>query len=538
MSYLRHVIPVLSIAVFSLLIYANTLENGFAYDDYGTIVNNTFINDLHSLPLLFKKDYFTLSRELTYRPANTFSYFIDYVFYGAEPWGYHLTNILLHAANGILLYVFLTLLTKKSEVKIQIPLFASLLFVSHPVLTEAVNAISFREDILAFFFYMATLSLYLTLRRDRIAYRKPFTFYLFYAVSCILYFLALLSKEMAATIPMIVYCYEWIYTDKKKGFLRSILLNRYNVGYIVITLAYLYLRFFYFYNPLEENVSPPELMARLITIPSLFLSYLKLSIFPVLLSADYATVPAKSLFPISVFSSIIVFFLLYFAFVIRNREISFGTLFFIITLSPVYNIIPIAHPFAERYMYLPLVGLIIVAGAAINPIFEARKSSLLTFLIIVLSIYSFIVVDRNKVWRDQSSLWADTVRKMPNSSVAHNNLGRAYYREERFEEAVEELKKGIRLKPDAPESHFALAQVYHKKGDIGAAIHEFITAIGLNPNDERYHTGLGIIYYGQGRLDKAIQELEVAAKIKPDDPKTINNLNVAYEKQRRFDARK
>lgn len=540
MPYLRHFISVFFLAIFPIAIYANTLKNGFVYDDYGSIVNNTFIKNLHNFPSLFKKDYIIFSEEVTYRPVVTFTYFLDYAIYGLNSWGYHLTNILLHAANGIILYIFLMVLVKKSEVKNRItaarPLIISFLFVSHPLLTEAVNAVSFREDLLIFFFYVATLSLYLVLRQYPIKCHKPFTFYLLYAVSCILYFLALLSKEMAATLPMIVCCYEWIYTDKRERRLGSILLNRPNIGYIVITLVYLYIRFFYFYNSSEKNVSPPELMARLITIPSLLFNYLKLSLFPVLLSADYAPVLEEPLFSILIFFTSIT--LVCFVFAIRNREISFGTLFFIITLAPVYNIIPIAHPFAERYMYLPLVGLCAAIGTAINLIFETRKYTMLICMIIILGLYSLLVVERNVVWRDQYSLWFDTVRKMPDSSLAHNNLGLVYYRQGRLNEAVEELKKGIRLKPDDAEQHYALARVYHKQGQFELAEHEFVTSINLKPNDERYHASLGIIYADQDRLDKAIQEFEVAARLKPDDPKINNNLEAAYEKQRRLNSRK
>lgn len=527
MSYLRHFISAFFIAIFSLLIYANTFENGFTYDDYGTMVNNPFIKDLQNLPSLFTKGYITFSGEITYRPVATFTYFIDYALYGVKPWGYHLTNVLLHASNGILLYIFLTLLAKVPDLVekklIFQPLLVSLLFVSHPVLTEAVNAISFREDILAFFFYIAALSLYLIIRRNFTSRRNSFI----YAVSCILYFLALLSKEMAATLPLIVYCYEWVYMDRGKEQLRSILSNWYNTGYIAITLAYLYLRFSYFYNPIEKNLSVPALIDRITTLPWLIVSFIKLTIFPVLLSADYEIVFIKSVFsPSFIVCAVIIFLVLGLAFMGKNREISFGTLFFIIALGPVYNIIPIAHPFAERYLYLPVIGFVIIAWSAIDIISETRKRALLIPLLIILSLYSLEVVRRNSAWRDQYSLWSDTVKKMPDSSMAHNNLGLVYYRQGRLGEAIQEINRAIKLKADDSEYHFALAQVYHKQGQLDLAMQEFITAINLKPDDERYHTSLGILYADEGRLDNALHEFEIAVRLNPDEPRIKRNLSL------------
>ena len=107
----RHVFPILLIVAGSIALYANTLQNGFVYDDEETIVNNTLIWSLDNLPLLFNKTaYFGRSGEMSYRPVVTFTYFVDYALYGLKPWGYHLTNVLLHAVNGVLLYIFLSLL--------------------------------------------------------------------------------------------------------------------------------------------------------------------------------------------------------------------------------------------------------------------------------------------------------------------------------------------------------------------------------------------------------------------------------------------
>src|SRR3989338_5659146 len=160
-----HLISISLILLISIAIYSNTLKNGFVYDDEFTIVNNTLIKNFSNISKLFTKEYFTTSAEMSYRPVVTFTYFIDYSLYGIKPWGYHLTNLILHAMNGVILYIFLTLFIQPSQSSIfkllSPPLLISLLFITHPVLTEAVNAISFREVGLCFLFFISALILYI-----------------------------------------------------------------------------------------------------------------------------------------------------------------------------------------------------------------------------------------------------------------------------------------------------------------------------------------------------------------------------------------
>ncbi|MBI3585339.1 MAG: hypothetical protein HY096_15485 [Nitrospinae bacterium] len=114
-SRFHHILSISLILLISIAIYSNTLKNGFVYDDEFTVVNNTLIKNFGNISKLFTKEYFTTSAEMSYRPVVTFTYFIDYALYGLKPWGYHLTNPILHAMNGVLLYIFLTLLFIKSS---------------------------------------------------------------------------------------------------------------------------------------------------------------------------------------------------------------------------------------------------------------------------------------------------------------------------------------------------------------------------------------------------------------------------------------
>src|SRR3989304_595774 len=138
-------ILILVIVCFSQFIYLNSLSNQFAYDDEFTIVTNYFVKTWNNFPLLFNSDYFKLSGELSYRPVVTLSYFIDYTLWKLNPFGFHLTNSLLHTLNSVLLFLLLKRIFNDRGTSFA----ATLIFLCHPVLSEAVNAISYREDLLA-----------------------------------------------------------------------------------------------------------------------------------------------------------------------------------------------------------------------------------------------------------------------------------------------------------------------------------------------------------------------------------------------------
>ncbi len=576
-SFKKHLIPIFILLALSIGIYSNSLFNGFVYDDEFTIVNNTLIKDFNNLskllpplnPLLQKEgegvvDYFGSSGEMSYRPIVTLTYFIDYAIYGLKPYGYHLTNLLLHAMNGVLLYIFLFQLSAFSPQPsatfkpLYFSLFSSLIFVTHPVLTEAVNAISFREDLLCFLFFISALILYIAHRSLLITHCSKFKAFSLQFLSLSFYLLALLSKEMAITFPLIFFLYEWIYGKQPlqspfvKGELKGVrgsLFNPYIIGYIVITFFYLYLRFFLFHNPVEEDISVWSLSERLMTIPYLISKYLLLLIAPLSLSADYVITPLKSLISIEAIVSIIVLisiFIIALKVGKRDKGISFGILFFLITLLPVYNIIPLYNPFAERYLYLPTVGFAIIIGSTLTWFIAhiqfndmtgqgswriAHRSSLIAhslLLIIIISIYSFAVIKRNKIWVDGYSLWTDTVRKMPESFKAHNGLGIVYDKQGRSDEAIKEYLTAIRFKPVYADAHNSLGNVYAKQGRIDEAIKEYKLALSIDPNYPEAHYNLGTAYGTSGLIDKAIEHFQIVLKLKPDFPEAHYNLGVAY----------
>src|SRR3990170_4464809 len=198
---------ILVIVCFSQFIYLNSLSNQFVYDDEFTIVTNYFVKTWNNFPLLFNSDYFKLSGELSYRPVVTLSYFIDYTLWKLNPFGFHLTNTLLHTLNSVLLFFLL-----KRIFNCQTTSFAAtLIFLCHPVLSEAVNAISYREDLLAATFFIAAFLLYMKTSKEERSFSPAY----FASVGC--YLLGVFSKEMAITLPLLIFLHDVIFRKPKKN---------------------------------------------------------------------------------------------------------------------------------------------------------------------------------------------------------------------------------------------------------------------------------------------------------------------------------
>src|SRR3990167_6045963 len=158
-SRLQKILPLIIILI-PILLYLNTLPNIFVYDDAYVITENYFIKSLGNLPKLFTKDYLPFSGELSYRPIVTLTYFFDYAIWGLNPLGYHLTNVILHTVNVFLFYVFIKSITRTRTLTI----LATLLFLSHPLLTETVNAVCYRDDILVSIFFLLAFIYFIKIR--------------------------------------------------------------------------------------------------------------------------------------------------------------------------------------------------------------------------------------------------------------------------------------------------------------------------------------------------------------------------------------
>src|SRR3989304_9471218 len=240
------------ISLFSILLYLNATYGKFVYDDFKIIVENCFIKEWKYFPKIFTQDYFTISGEMSYRPIVTISYFIDYAIWRLNPFGFHLTNVILHTLNAVLFYFLLNTVLQNKK----IVLFSTLFFVTHLALVETINAVGYREDLLSAPFLLVSLIYFI--KSDNLLYNKndKRQFTLYYAISLIAYLCALFSKEMAITFPALLFLFV-VFSDQK---IWTDIVKRFKgiyIGYIAVSLFYVIIRFVIFKNPALKATYQP-----------------------------------------------------------------------------------------------------------------------------------------------------------------------------------------------------------------------------------------------------------------------------------------
>ena len=532
------ILQILLIIALPIIVFLNSLDNTFVYDDVFTITDNYFIRDWGNLLAFFTDDYFKYSGEVTYRPVVTFSYFIDYALWHLNPVGFHLTNVLLHAANVVLVYAVVSAVSKSRITSF----LTSILFALHPILTEAVNGISYREDILATTFFLGSALLFI-----QSAIRNPQStiYYYLYPLSLFSYLFALCSKEVAITLPLIIFLLDWLQGDKKRIKQNTI---KYYIGFIFVSGFYLFLRFIWFHNPVEKQLTYPDnsFLVNLLTMPKIFCSYIKLLFFPICFNAEYIISYTKTPFAASFILNIIFLSLIgviTYRFYNQSKHLFFFMLWFFITLAPMMNIIPIANIMAERYLYIPSVGfctilayILIGTSKRFLNISHLSKTVLITCLVLIVVIpYSLGTITRNKVWINPFTFWSKTVEDSPNSSRAHNNLGMIYLQKDKTDLAIHEFQASITIESD-PEYHHNLGMAYQKKGMKEEALQEYCHVLAVNPSSALTHNNMGNILVDKGRIDEGILKFKEAIRLKPNYYDAHYNIGLTYFKKGLLDA--
>jgi tetratricopeptide (TPR) repeat protein len=540
-----HLFLITLLVLLCFIIYYNSLSNGFVYDDFGAIVENKYINQpSRFLASLFNHSYFQIAGlEASYRPVATLSYFLIYAFAELDPFYYHLASLILHTLNAVLVY-WLANLVLRQRLR---ALMAGLLFACHPVLTETVNCIDFNDDLLATFFFLLALIAYIRIKTVSIS-----SSFKTYALALLFYFFGLLSKEMAITLPAIILLYDLVLrnadreTPNFKQFW-DVVRQRitFYAGFLAVSLIYICLRFLIFYNPQESfKASAGSLFERVIYLPGHIFSFIRLVIFPATLNADYVFSYPSSFFDIWNLTGLaVVLALIVTAFLTlrSSQEISFGIWWFLIALFPVYNLIEIYHPLAERYLYLPIIGFCLAVPVAIHKAAKRYLANPFTVNVVTLipiaalvCLYSAATIARNPDWQNNFVLWSKTVQSSPNSLVARGGLGMAYLEKGMLDEAAQQFEKAIKLYPGHYKSYYNLGVVYHQKGDLGKALEYFRRSVEINPEDMRAHYNLATIYLKQGLWDMAIQHYIKVNELDPDIPMAHYNLGMAYAMQEKL----
>jgi len=535
----RHI---LIIIIFTSIVYANSLNNSFSGDDLLVIVNNDFIKSWENFSYIFSNDYLEKARELSYRPMVTLSYFIDYTVWKLNPLGYHLTNLLLHIFNVILFYFFIHLIIKNKKTA----LLSSVIFALHPVNTEAVNAVAFREDLLAFLFFISSFILFTNTNNHN---NKKNSFLLF-SFSIILFLFALFSKEMSITLPLLLILYDYFFTFRMD--FKKILFSfksRY-IGYILSVLFYLIVWYFYIgsSDKIISKYPAPDIYSNILTMIKIIAGYIQWLIFPVNIHFIFQGpfLNTHSLFsPEVLIGTILIITSLIIAIKIRktSKEISFLIFWFFITLLPVINILPIANIMGARYLYIPsisfcaLVGTLLVKLPSIKISFissDSLKRLSREIILLLLLLYSVFTIIRNISFKNNISIWLEIVENYQNYAYVHEGLGKAYMKKGLLNEAIEEFKIATDLPNNNTETYQLLGLCYYYNRELDKAIKEFRTAIKLSPDKAKNYHLLGACYFEKNMLDKSIAQLKIGLKLNPNLVEAHNLLGCCMIRKKEY----
>ncbi|KAF0144650.1 MAG: hypothetical protein FD156_1664 [Nitrospirae bacterium] len=570
---------ILLIAIIGLISYSNTFNVPFHFDDTATIVANYKLKDLTNFWPPSGSRWF-----------GFLTFALNYYFGGLNVTGYHIVNLAIHVFNAIFIYwlVVLTFRTPFFMVRqahhdttvtlshepvewskghhspihpfTYLPLFIALIFVSHPVQTQAVTYIVQRFASLATFFYLLSLIMYIKFRNQQLAisgqqklYATPYTLY---AVSLISAVLAMKTKEISFTLPVIMVFYEFMFFEGK--FKKRILY----LLPLLLTMLIIPLSMIGIDNPigdaigeLREAAQETEEIPRwsyLFTQFKVIVTYIRLLVLPINQNLDYDYPLYHSFFEPNVFLSFLFLLSLiglgiYLLYRSRftshaSRFLAFGILWFFITLSVESSIIPIRDIINEHRLYLPSVGIIIAFTSSAFYVlqFTIHRSrfiayasrfslpaacSLLTAIIIALSIATY---KRNTVWQDEVSFWEDGVRKSPKKARSYNLLGTSYAKQKQFEKAIQQFQTALKLKPAYPLAYYNMGLTYVEQEQIDNAIQAFQAALNLQPKYAEAYNDIGIAYDKKGMIDNAIQAFQAALTLQLDFPNAHNNIGIAY----------
>lgn len=531
--YLR-ALSIAIIACLGFLVYSNTFFCPFQFDDFSLIVDNSSIRDLHSL--------FNIWAVYPCRFITFLSIAINYHFHQLDVLGYHIVNLGVHVASAMMVWwlVLLTLSTPAmKENKIAkdadlIALCAGLIFVAHPVQTEAVTYIWQRTASMTALFYLASLNLYIRSRllQDKGAGYSTGKFY--YIGSLLTAVVAMFTKENAITLPVMIVLYEFSFLKGKKRIDWKALLP-FLLTFLIIPVTIMLLPHSLKVREAGDVINAADVSTctkYLLTQFRVMVTYIRLVFLPLGQDLDYDYPAARSLFELPVFLSFLFLAGILFAakrLFPKYRLLSFSICWFFVTMLLESSVVPLPDFIFEHRLYLPIVGFSMFLVSSVYYVLEKlpRRTTGAVLTVIIIC-YAQLTYERNKIWTDPVVLWKDTVKKSPHKARPYYNLGVAYYQHGDFDQAIVDYDRAIAIKPDYTEAYNNRGLLYYYEGNYVQAIANFNKAVEFSAGSTKAYYNLGLCYAHQGRFAMAVADYNKAVEIGPPDADVYISRSIIY----------
>lgn len=527
-----------------LAVYAGSLNVPFLLDDIPHILENPKIHSL--LPL---SKFFGASQG---RPLVTLSLALNYALGGFDVQGYHVFNTILHLLAGLLLFgIFRRTLCVPPwpeglrQRALPLSFFAAVLWLLHPLHTQAVTYIIQRAESMMGLFYL--LALYSFIRSRDLSQANFWK--LLSVTAC---WLGMVTKQVMVTAPLTILLYDRIFMANSW----KEIIHRRKFYYAGLVLTWLLLLKGGLLEVLGlsessrvaesagfglKQVTPFQYF---LTQSGVILHYLRLAYWPVGLSFDYSDWPwAQSLTDVALPLFLVMFFLLATAVALwRWPYWGFWGVWFFLILAPTSSFFPLADPAFEYRMYLPLAGVLFltVTGAyhlTLNRVRgTAGQGNLLKFVsyllggtaLIAALLLAFLTVFRNQVYASEMRLWEDVLEKRPHNSRAHDLLGITLARQGKINKALEHFNMALRLDPDYAQAHANAAVALATQGRMAEAVKHFERALELKPSSPEVHTNYGAALIRQGHIEEGLRHYHRAIELNPHYAPAYFNLGLFF----------
>lgn len=504
--------------------YYNALFTPFMWDDKTLVVSNTGLKGgWDSLFAAFSPRLWGLRVDNEafrsfYRPLHTVLSMIDYRIWGLNPFGFHLSNVLLHLFNTLLVFAFAFKLSEERAAAF----FAAAVFAVHPAHTESVTFISARVDLLSAFFLLLSFHLY-AFHPEPGYTRFGRGFGVRDILSMFFFLLALLSKEMAVTMPVLLALYTWLFEKWGRRAVRV-------APYFIILALYVVFRVLGLKAFAGQHGLKADVLTVAFTASAAVLDYIRLLFFPYPLKAYYSIFwqPSLSAKVIAAIVLMLVSLAAVLWYLNRDKKLhAFVILWTYIALLPVLNIGTLGEfSIAERYLYIPSIGFSILIGLFFSSLLKDKltgKYAPYAFAVIVV-ILAVLTISRNRVWGDDVTFYSAMVKGAPESAIPHANLGHAYLRAGNVEGAITELIEASRLSRGNPVIHYELGSLYIKTGRLKESVVELMAALDRKPDFVEAYNALGIAYAGLGENALALDAFESVLRYDPSSEVASANI--------------
>lgn len=509
------------IALYTFLLYLRTFQFDFvSFDDEGYVYENAFLN----APLTWQTFYQALTAWVIghWHPITMLSHLFDVKIFGLNAGYHHLHNALLHALNAALLCFILFRATQN----LLFGAFVALLFAVHPLNTESVIWISQRKTVLSTMFYFLALLTYIEYAKEGQKNRD-------YVLTCVFYVLGFFAKPLVVTLPLVMVLFD-IWPLQRVQFSRTGLRNQLAEKWVFVFFTLLFCLITLHVQSQEGATTALSNRNTFLIISNVVRSYwvyLAKFFWPTNLAVHHPFSRPLPILGFILFSSALTLLIFWAGISIKRRpQVTMGLFFFILTFLPMIGIVQIGiQGYADRYVYLPYVGLMIpLAWWLLTPPSRAQKlwpKLVLTLAVLAFSVQTFL---ESANWKNSETLYRHAIQVHPRNTLMYSNFGYWLNRQDRCEEAVPILSVAVALDNRYAEAHNNLAACLMTLNQLDQAEVHVRKAVEARPTYGRAWHNLGKIMQQTGRLDGALKNMQKALEVDPSLTHVLVSIAEVY----------